>query len=140
VAVFWVSPRNLPDWTCVPAKMVRVRVSSRPRLPGHAPFQSVSSRRALGFPIHHVEYFDCAVRGACSQAFSIVVQLRIVLKEAGRLLNVGWSCSWILRTIMSSCAVSIGTDSEVVADALHESHFSAHLRWVRALTIMSYRY
>jgi len=74
------------------------------------------ARRPLRFAINHVENLHHSVRGACRQAFTVVIQLGIVLTKSHEYrFQFYEACK--TRTIMSSWAVSMGTESDTVAAA-----------------------
>ena len=86
----------------------------------HVPLQSLSSSQLLGISIYDIEDFDCSIRGTSCKAFSVVIQLGIMLlrpetigKPSASSISSGHKG---LRTIISSWAVSMGTESDTVAD------------------------
>jgi hypothetical protein len=74
------------------------------------PFQCLA-RAALRLVINHVKDFDGTVRGTCCEALAVVIQLRVVLGKVTVSVMSGVMCT-LARTIMSSCAVSMGIASE----------------------------
>jgi hypothetical protein len=90
----------------------------------NAPFQDLA-RAALRLAGDDVEHANGAVGGARRQALAVVVELRVVLQTCVQMRERGWSWSGRSRTIMSSCAVSTGVGSVVVAVGFGKTQYSA---------------
>jgi hypothetical protein len=82
-----------------------------------APFKRMSTTRSLSLT-HHVKHFDRTIRGTSCKSFTVIVELSIMLQMLNILFKYNnISKRQVLRTIISSWAVSIGTESDTVADA-----------------------
>ena len=61
------------------------------------PFQCLA-RAALRLVINHVKDFDGTVRGACCEAFAVVIQLRVVLGRVTVLVMTNGCAHWRVRS------------------------------------------